>query len=100
MAWWREARFGMFVHWGLYSVPGWAPQVGDIQQLLHDEGPVGMLRDNPYAEWYRNTMQIEGSPTQVHHAQTYGADFPYDGFIPAFNAGANSADLGVEEAWI
>ena len=22
MAWWREAKFGMFVHWGLYSVPG------------------------------------------------------------------------------
>ena len=21
MAWWREARFGMFVHWGLYSQP-------------------------------------------------------------------------------
>ena len=38
-------------------------------------------------------MQLEGSPTQINHAQTYGADFPYDGFIPAFNAGANSADL-------
>ena len=22
MAWWREARFGMFIHWGLYSVAG------------------------------------------------------------------------------
>lgn len=22
MAWWREARFGMFIHWGLYSIPG------------------------------------------------------------------------------
>ena len=22
MAWWREARFGMFIHWGVYSVPG------------------------------------------------------------------------------
>src|SRR5450432_4631896 len=21
MTWWREARFGMFIHWGLYSVP-------------------------------------------------------------------------------
>ena len=21
MAWWREARFGMFIHWGLYAVP-------------------------------------------------------------------------------
>src|SRR5262249_54073653 len=22
MAWWREARFGMFIHWGLYAIPG------------------------------------------------------------------------------
>jgi len=21
MAWWREARFGMFIHWGVYAVP-------------------------------------------------------------------------------
>ena len=21
MRWWREARFGMFIHWGIYSVP-------------------------------------------------------------------------------
>ena len=21
LAWWREARFGMFIHWGLYAVP-------------------------------------------------------------------------------
>ncbi|MDP4679043.1 MAG: alpha-L-fucosidase [Cyclobacteriaceae bacterium] len=22
MAWWRDARFGMFIHWGAYSIPG------------------------------------------------------------------------------
>jgi len=22
MAWWQEARFGMFIHWGVYSIPG------------------------------------------------------------------------------
>lgn len=92
--WYDDAKLGIFLHWGLYSVPGWAPQVGDIQELLRTEGPEGMLRDNPYAEWYHNTMQLQGSPTQVHHAQTYGADFPYDGFISDFNKGADSADLG------
>ena len=92
--WYDDAKLGIFLHWGIYSVPGWAPQVGDIQELLRSEGPEGMLRDNPYAEWYRNTMQIAGSPTQAHHVQTYGADFPYDGFIQDFNSGANSADLG------
>lgn len=91
--WYDDAKLGVFLHWGIYSVPGWAPQVPDIQELLHDQGPMGMLRDNPYAEWYLNTMRIEGSPTQVHHEQTYGKDYPYDDFIPAFNSGANAADL-------
>ena len=26
LAWWREARFGMFIHWGVYSVPA-----GDVE---------------------------------------------------------------------
>jgi alpha-L-fucosidase len=91
--WYDDAKLGIFLHWGLYSVPGWAPQVGDIQELLRTEGPAGMLKNNPYAEWYRNTMQVDGSPTQAHHLETYGSDFSYDDFIPAFNAGANDADL-------
>jgi alpha-L-fucosidase len=91
--WYDDAKLGIFLHWGLYSVPGWAPQVSDIQELLRSQGPVGMLRDNPYAEWYRNTMQIDGSPTQTHHVDTYGSEFAYDDFIPAFNQGANAADL-------
>jgi alpha-L-fucosidase len=41
--WYDDAKLGVFLHWGLYSVPGWAPQVPDIQQLLHDRGPEAML---------------------------------------------------------
>ena len=61
--WYDDAKLGIFIHWGLYSVPGWAPRVPDIQQLLIQDGPKRMLRENPYAEWYRNSMQIKGSPT-------------------------------------
>lgn len=41
MAWWREARFGMFIHWGLYSIPAgeWNGQTG-------------------HAEWIRTTAHI------------------------------------------
>ena len=67
--WYDDAKLGIFIHWGLYSVPGWAPRVPDIQQLLVKDGPKRMLRENPYAEWYRNTMQITGSPTALHHAR-------------------------------
>ena len=91
--WFDDAKLGVFIHWGLYSIPGWAPQVENIQALLHSEGPAGMLRNNPYAEWYRNTMQISQSPTWQHHRETYGPDFGYDDFIPEFNAGAEEADL-------
>ena len=62
-AWYDDAKLGVFLHWGLYSVPGWAPRVPDIQQLLIKDGPKRMLRENPYAEWYLNSMQITGSPT-------------------------------------
>ena len=65
--WYEDAKLGVFIHWGLYSVPGWAPRVPDIQELLVKSGPTRMLRENPYAEWYLNTMQIKGSPTQLHH---------------------------------
>lgn len=91
--WYRDAKLGIFLHWGLYSVPGWAPQVADIQDLLRSEGPAGLLRDNPYAEWYRNSMAIPGGPTWQHHRDTYGADFPYDGFREEFDADSEGADL-------
>ncbi len=41
MEWWREARFGMFIHWGLYAVP--AGKWGD---------------KDSYGEWIRTTAQI------------------------------------------
>jgi alpha-L-fucosidase len=92
--WYDDAKLGIFLHWGLYSVPGWAPQVADIQQMLHDDGPAAMLRNNPYAEWYRNTSRVEGSPTWQHHRETWGEDFDYDDFVPLFDEGTADADLG------
>lgn len=91
--WYDDAKLGVFVHWGLYSVPGWAPRSPDIQRLLRDEGPRAMLRGNPYAEWYRNSMAIEGSPTWHHHRAVHGAGFGYDDFIPTFDAASGAADL-------
>jgi alpha-L-fucosidase len=91
--WYDDAKLGVFLHWGLYSVPGWAPQTPDIQDLLIRRGPKRMLRENPYAEWYLNSMQIPGAPTQRHHRRVYGADFPYDGFAEEFDAASSSARL-------
>lgn len=80
--WFRDAKLGIFIHWGLYSVPGWAPTTG----LFSNAAALGWenwFRLNPYAEWYANTMKIAGSPTALHHQETYG-DAPYADFAPVF----------------
>jgi alpha-L-fucosidase len=83
--WYDDAKLGIFIHWGLYSVPAWAPRSGPIFGTDADKPVATDLALSPYAEWYANTMRIEGSPTQAHHAKTYGADFPYAGFAETFN---------------
>jgi alpha-L-fucosidase len=92
-AWYDDAKLGVFIHWGLYSVPGWAPQVGNIQQLLKQSGPVELLRDNPYAEWYLNSCRLVGSPTWTHQRETYGTAATYDDFVPTFDNATATADM-------
>ena len=76
--WFHDAKLGIFIHWGLYSVPAWAPPTGELGTIDWDK----WFAENPYAEWYMNTMRIEGSPCAMHHAETYGEDFAYTDFIP------------------
>jgi alpha-L-fucosidase len=92
-AWYEDAKLGVFLHWGLYSVPAWAPRVPDIQTILRDRGPAWMLRNNPYAEWYANTVRLPRSPTRRHHDELYGPGFGYDGFVPMFEGASSRADL-------
>lgn len=82
--WYHDAKLGIFVHWGLYSVPGWAPLTGSLNEVLAEKGCEYWFANNSYAEWYRNSMQIAGSPTMEYHLSTYGTDFAYDDFIPEF----------------
>src|SRR6202045_1704470 len=78
--WYADAKLGIFIHWGLYSVPGWAP----VEQP-RNLGANDWATYNPYAEWYYNTMRIPGSPTQAYHREHYGDDFNYYQFAPMFN---------------
>jgi alpha-L-fucosidase len=79
--WYADAKFGIFIHWGLYSVPGWAPLV----HPSHDFGSQDYITHNPYAEWYFNSMRLDGSPTQAYHREHYGADYDYYNFADTFN---------------
>jgi alpha-L-fucosidase len=84
--WYQDAKLGIFVHYGLFSVPGWAVvKEGDITQTLKKMGWRGHLRVNPYSEWYLNTLRIKGSPTQEYHNDNFGPDFSYDDFVSQFN---------------
>src|SRR3954471_13827436 len=37
LAWWREARFGIFIHWGLYAIPGRGEWVQWSEQIPNEE---------------------------------------------------------------
>ncbi len=67
--WYRDAKFGIFIHWGIYSVPSFG------------------------SEWYSRNMYIEGSREFEHHVKTYGPhkEFGYKDFIPMFKAEKFSA---------
>ena len=61
--WFAQARFGIFIHWGAYSVPAWAEPTGALGAVPETE----WFTHNPYAEWYYNTIRIPGSPASRHH---------------------------------
>lgn len=79
--WYAGAKLGIFIHYGLYSVPGWAP----LSHPEHDFRNQDYIKNNPYAEWYLNVLRIPGSPTQAYHREHYGANFGYYDFAPIFN---------------
>jgi len=85
--WFRDAKFGIFVHWGPYSVPAWAEPIAELG-AIDDET---WFRHNPYSEWYWNTIRLVGSGAQEHHRTVFG-DAPYDAFIDQWSAEAFDAD--------
>ena len=62
--WYQDAKFGVFIHWGAYSVPAFGN------------------------EWYPRNMYEPGFDAYKHHIATYGTQdkFGYKDFIPMFKA--------------
>lgn len=84
-SWFGDAKFGIFIHWGPYSVPAWSPK-------------------GTYAEWYQHWLQdkglfgngnFKGDEVYEYHKKTYGEDFDYYDFAPML-----SADLFEPEEWV
>ena len=74
--WFLDAKFGIFIHWGVYAVPAWAPE-------------------DTYSEWYWRWMGsgVDGKPPEgeesevwKYHVNTYGEDFLYHDFAKRFKA--------------
>jgi alpha-L-fucosidase len=68
--WFRDDKFGIYFHWGVYSVPAFGN------------------------EWYPRNMYIKTSPEYKHHVATYGdpTNFGYPDFVPMFKAEKFNAD--------
>ena len=84
--WYQNAKLGIFVHWGLYSVPAWAPTGYSIKELIKKMS-TGEAKDfeSPYAEWYQNNIKLSGSQSRQYHDRTFGAGFAYEDFKSIFN---------------
>lgn len=88
--WFDNAKLGIFIHWGPYSVPAWAPPFcagshGQCDKRTAHTDPATFDGVIPYSEWYLNALRIPGSPTRVHHDATYGADYDYYNFAKRFD---------------
>jgi alpha-L-fucosidase len=67
--WFTDAKFGIAICWGLYSVPAWTPK-------------------GTYAEWYQYRLREKSFEGKVYdfHVRTYGKDFEFKDFAPMFKA--------------
>ena len=70
--WWRDAKFGIFVHWGPYSVPAFAPTGAES---VYD----------CYSEWYHGRLIKTNKHFVAHHRRHYGSA-PYGNFAAQFKA--------------
>jgi alpha-L-fucosidase len=77
-SWFEDARFGIFIHWGLYSVPAYSPTERDS---------VGIY--DRYAEHYwRRWVNESGKQTffRDFHNRVYGPNYTYQDFVSGFKA--------------
>ncbi len=57
--WFKDAKFGIFIHWGVYSVPGWSSK-------------------GQYAEWYQNGLETNDTARIKYHKAKFGNRTYYD----------------------
>lgn len=86
-AWFGQAKFGIFIHWGVYSVPAYRPAQKNTQTGQ-------LVLDGSYAEWYAPDVMYSPLKNDSFHYKTYGKNFEYFDFAPMFKA-----ELYNPDAW-
>ena len=71
-SWFHQDKFGIFIHWGVYSVPAYAP-------VMPNSG-------YSYSEWYGHRLFEKQKDFMAFHNKNYGSSFAYDQFEPMFKA--------------
>lgn len=80
--WFQEDKFGIFIHWGVYAVPAYAP-------VIPNSG-------YSYAEWYWYRIHEKQKDFKAFHDKNYGADFQYPQFESQFKAELFNPDQWAE----
>lgn len=73
--WYDDAKLGIFIHWGLYSVPAYAPKRQDVEST-------GLA----YSEWYGWQVWDKFPPYYDFHKRVYGENFRYEDFAGQWKA--------------
>jgi len=84
-SWYDEAKFGVFIHWGMFAIPGFAARLGSISDAFKADYDRAVAM-TPYTEWYANAIKVPGTPSAEFHKANYG-DAPYEAFKEPFVAG-------------
>jgi alpha-L-fucosidase len=97
-AWFEDAKFGIFIHWGLYSVPSWAPtdpenvyeKYAEWYWNRYEEGKVARQKMREAASGLAEESRSNAGKTALDfvdfHTKNYGAEFKYQDFVSGFKA--------------
>lgn len=80
--WYDDAKFGIFIHWGMWAIPAFAGSSGSIGDIFRDHYDKAVAM-TPYTEWYENAIKVPGTPSARFHAKTYD-NRPYADFRDPF----------------
>src|SRR5215472_14782448 len=92
--WYDDAKFGIFIHWGMWAIPGFAAKTGSIGDAFRDHYDIAVAL-TPYTEWYWNAIKVSESESAQHHREVWNNQ-PYENFREPFLKGLEEWSPG---AW-